>query len=263
MISVQNLTLGYESNSKVIDDISFKLSPNKITTIVGANGCGKSTLLKAMTRCLKPLGGSIQVDKEDINLIKTKMLARKIAILPQSPKAPDDFSVYDLVAQGRYPHLDWRGRLQSDDKEVVDWAMKVTHVTDYSHRMVSTLSGGERQRVFLAMALAQKPEVLFLDEPTTHLDISHQFEVLELVRKLNMKLGITIVMVLHDLNQAIRYSDEIMVLDSGSIYAHGSSKQVVDRKLCEEVFGIDVFLTHDDIHDSTIVIPIGSKAGAI
>lgn len=196
---------------------------------------------------------------QQLDTYATKQLARRMAALPQSPKAPDDCRVYDLVAQGRFPHLPWHGHLTHKDKEIVHWAMEAAKIEGYSHRVVSTLSGGERQRVFVAMALAQQPEVLFLDEPTTHLDIAHQFEVLELIQRLNRDLGLTIVMVLHDLNQAMRYAHEMIVLNKGKVYAKGRGEDIMTAKLCEDVFGIEVDIFRDEARHQPIVIPIGSR----
>lgn len=258
MIEAHNLRLGY-SNKIVIEDICFKTRPNTITTIIGPNGCGKSTLLKAIARCITPIKGEIRFQDKLISNVNTRELAKDIAILVQSPRIPDDYTVYDLVCQGRFPYTSWTGRLNNNDKYIINWAIKSTHVRHLCNRMIHTLSGGERQRACIAMALAQEPKLLILDEPTTHLDIAHQFEVMELIKRLNNDNGLSILMVLHDLNQAIKYSDDIMVMHNKKIYAYGDAKNIMQEKLCEDVFGVNVRFIDDTIEQSKLVIPVGSK----
>src|SRR6056297_3371528 len=180
MLKINNLTMGYEGK-RILDNISFEVEKNKVTTLIGPNGCGKSTILKALSRAKKPESGEILLESEDIYKVNEKTIAKIMSILPQSPKVPDDFSARDLVGYGRYPYMNWMGRLTKKDYDIIDWAIKETKIESLQHRMVSTMSGGERQRAWIAMALAQQPRILLLDEPTTYLDISHQFEVLELV----------------------------------------------------------------------------------
>lgn len=258
MIEVKNLTLGYEGNV-ALKNLNMQLHEHKITTIIGPNGSGKSTLLKALTRCLKPFNGMIFFKGTSIYQINTRELAQQFALLPQNPIIPADYTVYDLVCQGRFPYVNWTGRLKKEDHDIVAWALDATHIVHLSHRNFTSLSGGEKQRACIAMALAQQPSFLFLDEPTTHLDIAHQFEVLELIQKLNREINLSIIMVLHDLNHAIKYSDHIMVLYQQGIYAYGKANEVIQQQLCEDVFGINVRLIDDEISHSRMVIPIGHR----
>ncbi len=258
MMHVEDLYLGYE-NRMILEGISFDLTPGAVTTIIGPNGSGKSTLLKAMARCLKPKMGLIQYQDKSLTQISTKELAKSIALLPQAPQIPHDYTVFDLVCQGRFPYSNWMGRLGAEDYDVVNWAIEATQLGNLVHREVATLSGGERQRAFIAMSLAQEPDLLFLDEPTTHLDIAHQFEVLELVSRLNREMNISIVMVLHDLSQAMKYSDEVLVVHEGQIYAHGKSEEVMQEQLCADVFGIRVRFVIDEISGERLIIPLGTN----
>lgn len=260
MLEVKNLSLGYDE-SIIVKDVSFHISDKSITTIIGPNGCGKSTILKALSKSKKPIQGDIVFQNRNIQEIQTKQLARKMSILPQSPRVPDDFTTRDLVGYGRYPHLNWTGRLSKKDQEIIDWAIKETKLEKLQHRQVSTMSGGERQRAWIAMALAQQPEVLLLDEPTTFLDICHQFELLELIKKLNREMGITIVMVLHDLNQAARYSEKIIVVKDGEKYMEGIPRDVIKKQVLEEVFNIEVNILEDQDNECPYFIPINIKTG--
>ena len=258
MIEVKKLSLGYEKTA-VLKNINLQLHEHEITTIIGPNGSGKSTLLKALTRCLKPTAGEICYNGASIHAVSTRELAKQFALLPQNPAIPPDYTVYDLVCQGRFPYANWTGRLKKQDHEIVDWALEVTHVAALSQRLFATLSGGEKQRACIAMALAQQPSFLFLDEPTTHLDIAHQFEVLELIHRLNDEMNLSIIMVLHDLNHAINYSDRIVVIHEQGIYADGRANAVIQQTLCEEVFGIAVRLITDPISGTQLVIPVRQK----
>ncbi len=260
MLKVKNLSLGYD-DSVIVNDVSFDIPKNSITTIIGPNGCGKSTILKALSKNKKPINGDILFQDKSINNMETKQLAKKMSILPQSPKVPDDFTTRDLVGYGRYPHLNWTGRLTKKDHEVIDWAIRETKLEKLQHRHVSTMSGGERQRAWIAMALAQQPEILLLDEPTTFLDICHQFELLELVKKLNKEMGITIVMVLHDLNQAARYSEKIIVVKDGKKYREGKPRDIISKQVLEDVFNIEVNVLEDKDNNCPYFIPKNIKMG--
>jgi iron complex transport system ATP-binding protein len=261
MLKINNLTLGYEGK-RVLEDISFEVEKNKVTTLIGPNGCGKSTILKALSRSKKPVSGEIFLEMENIYHIKEKKLAKIMSILPQSPKVPDDFSARDLVGYGRYPYMNWMGRLTRKDYDIIDWAIRETKIESLQHRQVSTMSGGERQRAWIAMALAQQPKLLLLDEPTTYLDICHQFEVLELINRLNKEMDITVVMVLHDLNQAARYSDKIIVVKDEKIYKEGRPEEIINEKLLEEVFNIKVKIFNDEDNKCPYFLPIKNKEGA-
>ncbi|WBW99058.1 ABC transporter ATP-binding protein [Oceanirhabdus sp. W0125-5] len=256
MLEVNNLTLAYDNNV-IVDDMNFKIEKGKIISLIGANGCGKSTLLKSLSRNLKPKKGAVYLDGEALVKMDTKLLAKRMSILPQMPKAPDDFTARDLVSFGRYPYTGISGKLSKKDLEVVDWAIKETKMNHLQHRQVMTLSGGERQRAWIALALAQQPEVLMLDEPTTFLDICYQYEVLELINRLNKEFGITIIMVLHDLNQAARYSHEIIVMKDKNIYKRGKPKDIINEDLLKDVFNLKAKIFYDEENDSPYFLPLG------
>ena len=246
ILKTKNICLKYGSK-EVIKDLNISITKGEIVSIIGPNGCGKSTILKALSRYLKPSRGKIFLEDRDIHNIDTKKAAKKIAVLPQVRNVPSDFSVETLVSYGRYPHLGFGNRLKKEDFEIIDWAVKKTGIEHVKDRTVGTLSGGEQQRAWIAMALAQKPEILILDEPTTFLDISYQLEILELVRELNQTLNLTIIMVLHNINQAIRYSHKIYVIKEGKVYSHGDSKSLIHKDLLRKVFHIEA----DVLEDST------------
>ncbi|HZG71908.1 MAG TPA: ABC transporter ATP-binding protein [Chondromyces sp.] len=240
----EQLHIGY-GERLIVKDLSITIPDKKITTIIGANGCGKSTLLKAMTRIIPPQSGSIILDGESILKEDTKLLARKMAILPQTPESAAGLTVGELVSYGRFPYQKGFGRLTKKDLEVIHWALDVTGTADYQYQPVDALSGGQRQRVWIAMALAQETEMIFLDEPTTYLDMAHQLEVLELLQKLNQEEGRTIVMVLHDLNQAARFADCIIAMKDGQIVKAGTSEEVMTKDVLRKVFHIDAEIGRD------------------
>lgn len=226
-------------NEKVIlKDVSVAIKQGKRTAIIGPNGSGKSTLLKALSGLIKCKAGAIQFDNKDIKLIGRRTLAQKVAILPQSPQIPADVTVKDLVEYGRFPHRKWWTKAGNDEKVTVEWALEQTGIFSLKNRLVNTLSGGERQRAWIAMALAQQPSLLMLDEPTTYLDISHQLEVMNIISELNKKSGISIVMVLHDINHAMQFADEIIIVKDGKIEGQGSPEEIIDVNMFERVFGV-------------------------
>ncbi|MGO4273241.1 ABC transporter ATP-binding protein [Paenibacillus sp. TAF58] len=229
----------------IVKNLSVEIPDKKITTIIGANGCGKSTLLKAATRVISHQSGSIVLDGKHIAKEHTKILARKMAILPQAPESASGLTVGELVSYGRFPYQTGFGRLSKKDYEVIDWALEVTGTIDFKFRSVDALSGGQRQRVWIAMALAQETEIIFLDEPTTYLDLAHQLEVLELLQKLNSEQERTIVMVLHDLNQAARFADYIIALKDGEIVKAGTCEEVMNHEVLKKVFHIDAEIGRD------------------
>lgn len=237
-INAENLTISYEQKT-IIKELNINIPKGKITTIIGPNGCGKSTLLKALGYLLKPKKGSIYLDGEDIQRLSTKEVAKKMAILPQSPQAPSGLTVGELVTYGRFPHQKGFGKLKKEDKEIINWALEVTKTLEFETTAVDNLSGGQRQRVWIAMALAQGTELILLDEPTTYLDLAYQLEVLELLYDLNKNQKKTIVMVLHDLNLASRFADYMVAIRSGKIISHGSPEEIMTPKMLKEVFNID------------------------
>ncbi|HZK57775.1 MAG TPA: ABC transporter ATP-binding protein [Clostridia bacterium] len=256
MIAIETTDLKVEYGSRVaLQDVSIKIKEGEIVTIIGPNGSGKSTLVKAISRCLKFKSGNIEIYNKDIYSIPTKVLARNIAVLPQVKNISADITVENLVSYGRYPHLGLGKRLNKKDKMVIKRAMEQTGLFEFRDRYVTTLSGGERQRAWIAMALAQEPKILIMDEPTTYLDISYQLEVLELIKELNESLGLTVIMVLHDLNQAARYSDNIYVLKDGRVCDYGTSEYIMQSKLFKDVFKIYAHIYEDKENNCPYFIP--------
>lgn len=253
-MKIENISVNY-GEKEAVKNLSFKIDSGQIVTIIGPNGSGKSTLLKAMSRCLKPSIGNIYIEGININEINTKVIAQKLAILPQVKNVSSDISVEELVSYGRYPHLKFGKRLGKEDKEIIDWALEKTGLRSLRKRFVATLSGGERQRAWIAMSLAQKPKILLLDEPTTFLDISYQVEVLELVKELNETLSLTVVMVLHDLNQAARYSDMILVMKDGEMCKLGRPSEIIKECLLKDVFRIEADIYDDKVNNCPYFIP--------
>ena len=243
-LNCEQVKIGY-GDTTIINNLDVEVPDGKVTSIIGPNGCGKSTLLKALSRLLSIKDGAIHLDGQSIHAQSTKEIAKKIAILPQSPEVADGLTVGELVSYGRFPHQKGFGRLTAEDKKEIDWALSVTGTSEFRHRSINDLSGGQRQRVWIAMALAQRTDIIFLDEPTTYLDICHQLEILELVQKLNKEQGCTIVMVLHDINQAIRFSDHLIAMKEGNIVANGTTQEVLTKDILEKVFNIDVVLDED------------------
>ena len=238
-MEVRNLSFSYGKN-KVLRDVSFKIEGGNITTIMGANGCGKSTLFSLMTKNLYPRKGNIFLSGKNIQNLSLKEFARKVSIVHQYNTSSDDITVERLVSFGRTPHMKMMQARTQEDEELIQWAMEVTNVEKYKSREVSRLSGGQRQRVWIAMALAQNTKILFLDEPTTYLDIRYQIEILELIQKLNDEYGITIIMVLHDINQAIHFSQEVIGLKDGMVSFQGNPQEVINREGICDLYGIDL-----------------------
>lgn len=243
-LHTNNLNICY-GDLLIVKDLSVEIPDKKITTIIGSNGCGKSTLLKAITRIISHQSGTVILDGRDIAKENTRLLAKKMAILPQTPESASGLTVGELVSYGRFPYQKGFGRLSKKDYEVIDWALEVTGTEDFKFRSIDALSGGQRQRVWIAMALAQETDIIFLDEPTTYLDMAHQLEVLELLQKLNVEQERTIVMVLHDLNQAARFADYIIALKDGEIIKAGNCEEVITHNVLKEVFHIDAEIGRD------------------
>jgi iron complex transport system ATP-binding protein len=255
-LRAEGLTLGYEDRT-VIDDLDLVVPPGRITAIVGANACGKSTLLQALARLLGARAGSVLLDGQSIHRMPTRQVARRVGILPQSPVAPVGITVADLVTRGRSPHQTWWRQWSAADEQAVAAALTATGMLEHAERPVDALSGGQRQRAWIAMAIAQGTPVLLLDEPTTYLDLAHQIDVLDLVVDLNRTEGRTVVMVLHDLNQASRYADHLVALKAGRIVRQGPPSTVVTAELVEEVFDLDCHVGTDPVTDTPMITPIG------
>ena len=252
-ISAASIQVAYDQKV-IIDGLDCQLAEGKITTIIGSNGCGKSTLLKVFTRILPTKAGSITLDGQSIALLPTKEVAQKIALLPQTMEATDGITVYDLVSYGRFPHQTGLGRLSTEDREKICWAMEATQVSKFSDWQVDDLSGGQRQRVWIAMALAQDTETIFLDEPTTYLDMNHQLEILELLNDLNRFSGKTIIMVLHDINLAARFSHQLIAMKNGCIQYQGSVEQVMTSDILRDIFQIEAQIIRDPIQDKPLCL---------
>lgn len=244
-MEVKNVCFSYGKN-EILKGASLKIEKGKVTTIMGANGCGKSTLFSLMTKNLDPAKGKVLLGGKNIARLRLNEFARKVAIVHQYNTAADDITVERLVSFGRTPHLGMMGIRGEEDERYVNWAMEVTNVSQFRERELSRLSGGQRQRVWIAMALAQGTEILFLDEPTTYLDIRYQIEILELVRRLNREFGMTIVMVLHDINQSIYFSDKIIGLAGGKVIVEGEPEEVITEESIHELYGIDLKVARVD-----------------
>ena len=245
IITGKQVTAGFEDKA-VLHQVDIQVEKGTILSILGPNGSGKSTLLKTLSHSLKPMSGQVCLNGMDLWKLAPKEIAKQMAVLPQGPQAPGDVTVKELVFHGRYPHQRWWKGQTTQDEYWVNWALEQTGLLAFSERGVSTLSGGERQRVWIAMALAQQPQILLLDEPTTYLDICHQLEIMELLTKMNKDYGLTIIMVLHDIHQAARYSHQVMVLRQGKVFAEGAPSQVITPYTLREVFGVQSVISLDD-----------------
>jgi iron complex transport system ATP-binding protein len=255
-LRASGLRLAYHDRV-VVDDLELVVPPGRISVIIGANACGKSTVLRALARLLAPRGGAVHLDGRAIHTMPTKQVARRLGILPQAPVAPDGLTVVDLVGQGRAPHQTWWRQWSPADHGAVTAALRATAMLEHATRPVDELSGGQRQRAWIAMAVAQATPILLLDEPTTYLDLAHQIDVLDLIVDLNQRENRTVVMVLHDLNQACRYADHVIVMKSGAVVAEGPPGEVVDADLVEDVFGLRCQITTDPVSGTPLVIPVG------
>lgn len=248
-LETKNLAVTIEKNT-IIKDVNLTFTPEKRTAIIGPNGAGKSTLLKALSHLNTRYGGQVLLDGVDVRTMGRKSLSQRLAILPQGAQAPPDVTVEALVDFGRFPYRSWlrRGDPKAD-REAVEWALERTQLHGFLNRRVMELSGGERQRAWIAMALAQQPEILLLDEPTTYLDIGHQLEVMNIVEDINRDYKMTVIMVLHDINHALQYADEIVVIKDHGIFAQGTPKDILTVEMLGRVFGVkaDIFVNSQGI----------------
>ena len=257
-LSAEHLSLGYRRGTRVVHDLVLNVAQGEIVTLVGPNGSGKSTILRALARLMRPQDGAVYLDGQAIHHLSTRKVAQQLAILPQSPIAPEDLTVRDLVARGRFARQAWWRASSPHDRDVVNWALDVTGLAEFGERRLTTLSGGERQRAWIALALAQEPRLLLLDEPTTFLDISHQLDVMALLQKLNAETDLSIVMVLHDLNQAARFSHRLIVLREGEVYATGSPHDVMTAAMLREVFHVEGVVECDPRTNTPTFTPLQS-----
>lgn len=253
------LTLGYDKKI-VAENLSVAIPDGELTVIIGPNACGKSTLLRTLSRLARPLQGEVLLDGDAIARYSTREVARRLGLLPQSSSAPAGISVSELVARGRYPHQPLFGRWRQEDETAVQQAMLATGVADLAQQQVDTLSGGQRQRVWIAMVLAQQTPLLLLDEPTTWLDIAHQIELLELMQDLNQQHGRTLVVVLHDLNQACRYASHLIAMRDGEIIAEGKPAEIVTPALIETIYGLRCVIVDDPVAHTPMIVPLGRAA---
>jgi iron complex transport system ATP-binding protein len=256
-MEAKQLTFRYGMNP-FIQNLDTHIEKERITTIIGPNGSGKSTLLNLFVNQLKPENGSILLEGKELNAYKQKKLAEKIAIVYQQNSAPGDITVDRLIRYGRTPYQSFFSSKDEDEEQVIDWALSVTNLAELQTKKLSELSGGERQRAWIAMALAQKTEILFLDEPTTYLDIYYQYEILNLVRELNHKFKMTIVMVLHDINQALQFSDNVIIMKKGRIVFDGSVREGITEHRIEEVYGIKSIIQWCEQNKCPYMIPLAT-----
>lgn len=257
-LASRGLTLGYGTQT-IIEALDLELPPGRVSVLIGSNGSGKSTLLKACARLLEPRQGQVLLDGQDIHRQSTAALARRLAVLPQTPVAPEGISVRQLVSLGRYPYQNWMRQWSADDAAAVDKALCLTDLLGLAERPVDDLSGGQRQRAWIALTLAQDTDCLLLDEPTTYLDLAHQIEVLDLLRQLNREEGKTIVMVLHDLNLACRYADHLVAVHQRRAFAQGAPAAVLTQALVREVFALECRIIADPYFGTPLCIPFGRE----
>lgn len=246
-MEIQDIIVSHDNTRNHLDRVSTIIQKGKITTIIGPNGCGKSTLLSVMSRNNRPISGNVSLENKDLVHYKPKEFAKKLAIVYQQNDVPKDLTIEKLVSFGRLPYHTMLKRNEEEDARAIEWALACTNLLEKRDNDLEALSGGERQRVWIAMALAQQSEILCLDEPTTYLDIYYQIELLELVKSLNEEHGLTIVMVLHDINQAIRYSDQIILMKAGQIIAEGAPRDVITREVVKEVYGVEAVFNEDEL----------------
>ncbi len=245
IVEVQNLSITFREKT-ILDGINLRVQPRKIYSIIGPNGSGKTTLLRTITRNLKPATGQVKLNGVNIHKMPSKAVARSMAFLTQTRSGRSDVDVRQLVSYGRFAHREWWKGNQRQDLEIIEECIHKTGLDDLANRKISTLSGGEQQRAWIAMALAQKPKILILDEPTTFLDVSHQLEILELITNLNVTDDITVLMVLHDINHAARFSDELVIIHQGTLFAHGDPWDMLTPKNLSEVFRIKAHISEDN-----------------
>ena len=239
-----SVTLG---GRRILHGVGVSVPVGKITTLIGPNGCGKSTLLRSMIGYIHSPRECVTILGKPLQSYSQSELARQMAFLPQVPNMPKDMTVEELVYCGRYPYQTWWKNTAKEDREIVDYALGITKTDHLRYQLIPSLSGGERQRVWIAMALAQEPKLLVLDEPTTYLDINHQLEIMELLKRLNEEQGLTVLMVLHELTQAVQYSHYMAVIKNGHLVTSGETKSIISDHLFQQVFSVDVQIdTFDD-----------------
>ncbi|MCX7541015.1 ABC transporter ATP-binding protein [Corynebacterium antarcticum] len=255
-LTARGIDVGYR-DQRVISGLDIDIPRGAVTSVIGPNGCGKSTLLKALCRLLPLRAGEVTIDGTPLSRVPSRVLARRLGVLPQNPVAPEGVLVADLVVLGRHPHRSWIRQWAADDDDAVREALELTGVADLADRAVDSLSGGQRQRVWLSMALAQQTDILLLDEPTTYLDLAHSLDVLDLIDSMQADHGRTVVMVLHDLALACRYSDNLVVMRDGAVVAQGDPADIVTEELLDSVFGLNARILPDPVSDRPLIVPVG------
>ena len=253
-IRVEDLTAAYE-RQPVLDGVGIRVTKGEMVGIIGPNGSGKSTLLKVIGRLLDPESGAVYLDGKTLQEFSTIQIARRLAVLPQAPSAPPELTVRELVGYGRYPHISWLGRFADQDRDIAERTISRCRLEDLADRKLSTLSGGERQKAWIAMAMAQQPRVMLLDEPVTFLDINHQLEVMDLIASLNQSEGITVISVLHDLNMAGRYCPRLIAIKEGRVHSDGAAGEVIQPEVLRAVFGIGARVGMDPLTQRPICYP--------
>lgn len=261
-LKAEHLTLGYHSRPVVVD-VSLEVPDGAVTTIIGPNGCGKSTLLRGLGRLLPPMAGQVTLDGTPLAHLSTRRIAREVAILPQRHSAPEGLTVADLVSRGRHPRQRWYEQFSRTDEEAVLQALEATGIADLAHTPLDELSGGQAQRAWISLTLAQDTTILLLDEPTTYLDLAHQLEVLELVHRLNVRLGRTVLMVLHDISMAARFSDHIVAMKDGRLVAQGPPTEIVTPGLLQDVFGLSASVVPEPVTGRPHVIPLSEEGSLL
>ncbi|MBH5320246.1 ABC transporter ATP-binding protein [Paenibacillus sp. GSMTC-2017] len=261
-LTTSDLDIAYDDRL-IVQNLNIAIPQGKITALVGANGSGKSTILKTMARIMNPSKGNVLLDGKSIHKQSTKEVAKQLAILPQNPTAPDGLTVAELVSYGRFPYQKGFGSMSKEDRSIVQWSIEATGMGDFADRPVDHLSGGQRQRAWIAMALAQETDILFLDEPTTFLDMAHQLEVLHLLQKLNEMNNRTIVMVVHDLNHATRYAHHMIAIKNGVVSGEGSPIEVVTPDIMREVFNIEADIVPDPRTGVPLCLPFALAAAPV
>ncbi|MFQ6792616.1 MAG: ABC transporter ATP-binding protein [Thomasclavelia sp.] len=244
-MEVKQIKFSYQ-NKPLIDNLSISFKQNKITSIIGPNGSGKSTLLMLLSRIYKISAGDIYLDGKNIWDYKIKEFAKMVAVVHQKNQIYGDLNVKTIVGYGRLPYLNYHQNLSEEDYQIIDWALKITNLKKYQDHQIANLSGGQQQRVWIAMALAQKTPILLLDEPTTYLDVKYQIEILNLIKQINNDYQMTIIMVHHDINQAINYSDEIVAMKNGAILFQGKPQEVISSSSLQKLYDYDLqVIDHD------------------
>ncbi|MDT2829357.1 ABC transporter ATP-binding protein [Vagococcus carniphilus] len=253
ILEVKNISLSYQKDP-IVKELDVSFMKGKISVIIGPNGCGKSTLLKGISRLLKKETGSIILNDTNMDELSNKEIAKQLAFLPQSATAPEDVTVRDVVELGRYPYRKVLQKVSQEEKIIVDEVLQQTVLFHLRDENINNLSGGQKQRVWIAMALAQKTEIILLDEPTTYLDLGHQIEVLNLLKELNETTGQTIIMVLHDLNLASRFSDYMIGMKNGRVVYEGVPTEMMTPTILKDLFGIEAYIGEDPVDKKPICL---------